>query len=187
VSFGVVDFRNDEAAGRRLFEFGKALGLENFSAEPDPDALDLLDKLANEFSIRIAIHNHPSPSRYWNPDVVLAAVRGRGPLLGACADTGHWTRSGLVPVECLKKLEGRVIELHFKDLNEFGKHDAIDVPWGTGRSDARGSLAELKRQRFQGLISVEYETGDGAELERNVSKCVDFFDRTARELSAPTR
>jgi sugar phosphate isomerase/epimerase len=185
VSFGVVGFTQDEAAGRRLFEFGKALDLESFTAEPEPDALDLLERLAKEFSIKVAFHNHPKPSRYWSPDVVLQAVTGRSPLLGACADTGHWTRSGLVPVDCLKQLEGRVFQLHFKDLGEFGNPAALDVPWGTGKSDARGICAELLRQGFRGLISVEYENGAGAELEANVARCIAFFDRTARELAKP--
>src|SRR6185295_17995036 len=112
------------------------------------------------------------------------AVKGRSTLLGSCSDTGHWTRSGLKPVDCLKRLQGRVIELHFKDLNEFGKGDAIDVPWGSGKSDAHGILAELKRQDFHGLIDVEYEDGAGEALEQNVAKCIAFLDATAREFSS---
>jgi len=185
VSFGVVSgFKNDEAAGRKLFEFAKALGLENLSAEPEPDAVELIDRLANEYSIKIAFHNHPKPSRYWNPDVVLEACKGRSKMLGSCSDTGHWTRSGLLPVDCLKKLEGRVIELHFKDLNTFGDPAAQDVPWGSGKSDARGILVELKRQGFKGLINVEYEFTEGAVLEANVARCIAWFDQTAKELSA---
>jgi sugar phosphate isomerase/epimerase len=182
MSFGVVGMSKDEAATKKVFEFARALGLANLSAEPEPDALDLVATLADEYGVNVAIHNHPQPSRYWNPDVVLEAAKGRTRRIGSCSDTGHWTRSGLVPVECLKKLEGRVHELHFKDLNEFGKPDAIDVPWGTGKSDARGILAELARQGFQGLIDVEYEDGAGEELEKNVAKCIDFFDRAAREI-----
>ena len=59
-------------------------------------------------------------------------------------------------MDCLKKLEGRVIALHFKDLNEPGLQGR-DVPWGTGISNAKGMLAELKRQHFKGAICVEYE------------------------------
>jgi sugar phosphate isomerase/epimerase len=185
VSFGVCDLPKDEAVARRTFEFAKALGLENLSSEPAPEALDVVAKLADEFKIKVAFHNHPKgSSRYWNPEAVLAAVKGRSALLGSCSDTGHWTRSGLKPVDCLKLLEGRVLELHFKDLGEFGKDSAADVPWGTGKSDARGILAELKRQGFRGLISVEYETGAGAEVEQSVAKCIAFFDATARELAA---
>jgi sugar phosphate isomerase/epimerase len=185
VSFGVCDLPKDEAVARRTFEFAKALGLQNLSSEPAPEALDTVAKLADEFGIKVAFHNHPKGhSRYWEPQVVLDAVKGRSTKLGACADTGHWTRSGLKPVDCLKLLEGRVLELHFKDLAEFGKDDAADVPWGTGKSDARGILAELKRQGFQGLIDVEYEEGSGAALEQNVARCIAFFDATARELAA---
>jgi len=183
VSFGVVTMTKDATATRKLFDFARALGLENLSAEPEADALDLVASLADEYGVNVAFHNHPKPSSYWNPDTVLAAVQGRTKRLGSCSDTGHWTRCGLAPVECLKKLEGRVIELHFKDLDDFGKPEALDSPWGTGKSDARGILAELARQRFRGLIDVEYENGTGEELEKNVARCIDFFDRTARELA----
>ena len=88
----------------------------------------------------MAIHDHPKPSHYWNPDTVLEAVKGRTPLMGACADTGHWLRSGLTPLDCIKKLEGRIISFHFKDLNKPG-NDAHDVPWGTGVCDVPGMLA----------------------------------------------
>jgi len=188
MSFGVVNFGNDEAAARKVFEFARTLGLANISAEPEPEALDLVSRLADEYGIRVAFHNHPQgSSRYWNPEAVLAAIQGRSPRLGDCADTGHWTRSGLHPVDCLKRMAGHVIEVHFKDLNEFGEHDATDVPWGTGQSGARGILAELQRQGFHGLICAEYETGTGAELESNVAKCIAFFDATARELVGPTK
>jgi sugar phosphate isomerase/epimerase len=187
VSFGVVGMAKDEKALRPLFEFGRQLGLKNFSAEPDFDAFDLVDQFAGEYQIKVALHNHPNPSRYWNPDIVLEHVKGTSKLIGSCSDTGHWTRGGLKPVDCLKKLEGRVVELHFKDLNEFGNPEATDVPWGTGKSDARGILAELKRQNFHGLLSIEYETGKGEELEKNVAKCIAFFDQVARESAAPAK
>lgn len=178
ISFGVVEFSKDEAAARKVFEFAKKMGLENLSCEPEPDACKLVDKLCDEYGINAAIHNHPKPSRYWSPDIVLKALEDRSERMGSCSDTGHWPRSGLVPVECLKKLEGRIIELHFKDIT-----DGKDQPWGTGKGDAKGMLAELKRQGFRGLVSVEYEEGEGLPLEENVKRCIAFFDTTARELS----
>jgi len=180
VSFGVVDFSKDEKAARKIFEFAKQMGLENITCEPEPDACDLVDKLCTEFGINAALHDHPKPSRYWNPDTVLEAAKGRSKRFGACADTGHWSRSGLVPVECLKKLEGKIVQLHFKDIE-----DDKDRPWGTGKGDARGMLAELKRQGFRGLVSLEYEDGEGRALEDNAARCIAFFDETARVLAAP--
>ena len=101
----------------------------------------MLDKLCEEYDLKLAIHDHPKPTRYWNPDFVLRVCRDRSHRIGACADTGHWMRSGLNPVECLKKLEGRLISFHFKDLNKAGG-DAHDVPWGTGACNVPAMLAE---------------------------------------------
>src|ERR1035437_10184692 len=175
VNIGVVKLPPDEAASRKVFEFAKKMGIDTLVAEPEPAALDTVEKLCKEYNIKVAIHNHPQPSPYWNPDTVLAAVKDRTPLMGACADTGHWLRSGLDPVECLKKLEGRVITLHFKDLvpEEPKAQDTAaatskkkkkseskamhDVPWGTGVGNVKAQMVELKRQHFHGVFGVEYE------------------------------
>ncbi len=155
--YGVVQLTADEAATRKIFDFAKAMGIETITAEPSPDSFDLLDTLTEEYAINVAIHNHPQPSHYWSPDAVLEAIEGHSKRIGACADTGHWIRSGIAPVEALKKLEGRVISLHVKDLGVFGVREAHDIPWGTGVGNIRGVLDELRRQYFQGVFSAEYE------------------------------
>jgi sugar phosphate isomerase/epimerase len=155
-AFGVIKADND-ADWRKLFEFAKAMGVETITSEPDEKDLPLLSKLCDEFKINIAIHNHPKPSYYWNPDVVLNAMKGQSKRIGACADIGHWVRSGLDPIACLKKLEGHVFHMHMKDLNEKGVRAAHDVHWGTGVSNIAGVIQELKRQKFSGMISAEYE------------------------------
>lgn len=155
VSLGVITPDSD-AEWRKLFEFGKAMGLESFTSEPEEKFLPLISRLCDEFKIKVAIHNHPNPSHYWNPDILLSAIKGLSKRVGSCADIGHWVRSGLDPVACLKKLDGHVLQLHFKDLNEKGKK-AHDVHWGTGVSDVDAVIKELKRQHFKGILSVEYE------------------------------
>ena len=82
----------------------------------------------------------------------------------------------------ITKLDGRVLHLHFKDLNEFGKN-AHDVPWGTGKGNVKGMLAELKREGYKGYLSIEYEYGDLEHLKTNLPKCVAFFDQTVAELA----
>lgn len=154
--FGVVK-ANNAASWRKLFEFAKAMGVETITSEPDVKDIPLLSQLSDEFNINVALHNHPNPSYYWSPDVVLSSIKGHSNRIGACADIGHWVRSGLNPVESLKKLEGHVLHLHMKDLNEFNNKKAHDVHWGEGVSDMKGIIAELQRQNFKGMISAEYE------------------------------
>ncbi len=80
-------------------------------------------------------------------------------------------RSGIKPVDALQILEGRIMSSHLKDLNEFSP-DGHDVPWGTGVSDVKAIFAELKRQRFEGNVSVEYEYHMEDNL-KEVKECID--------------
>ena len=199
VNIGVVVLPPEEEKSRKVFEFAKRMGIDTLVAEPVPEALDTVEKLCKEYNIKVGFHNHPKPSRYWNPDTVLEAVKGRTPLMGSCADTGHWLRSGLDPVECLKKLDGRVIALHFKDLvleDTKSQDDAApakkkkksearkmhDVPWGTGVAHSAALMAELKRQGFHGAYCVEYEYHWTNSMPE-IAECAKFFNATCAELA----
>jgi sugar phosphate isomerase/epimerase len=182
VNYGVCGLSKNEAESRKVFEFAKDMGIETLVSEPGEDALEMLDKLCEEFKINIAIHNHPKPmlAHYWSPDIVLKAVEGRSKRIGACADTGHWVRSGLDPLECLKKLEGHIISFHFKDLIDDPKEGYHDVPWGTGVCDVKGLLAEIHRQKLKAVFSIEYEYHWDDSLPE-IARCVEFFDKAAAE------
>jgi sugar phosphate isomerase/epimerase len=159
-AYGVVSPDN-EADWKRLFEFGKVMGISTFTSEPAEKDMALISRLCDQYNINLVIHNHPVPKHYWKPAVVLAAIEGQSKHIGACADIGHWVRSGLDPVECMKSLEGHILHLHMKDLNyKEGKDngaDDRDVHWGTGIANTDGVIRELKRQNFKGMISAEYE------------------------------
>ena len=179
LAFGVLNFSKDEAEARKVFEFAKDLGVGVVTCEPAVDAWDVVEKVSTEFKIQAACHNHPKPSTYWSPETVLGVLKGRSEWVGACADTGHWVRSGVSTIDALKKYEGKIVSLHFKDVK-----NGEDQPWGTGAGEAAKMLRELRRQKFQGLVSVEYESGSGVELEKVVVKCIEFFDRECAAIVA---
>ncbi len=160
VNYGVVGIPQDETGARKVFEFAKALGLRAITTE-SVDAIDTIEKLVKEYDIRVGFHDHPrqpnNPNyRMWDPNYILSVVKDRDPRIGSCADTGHWVRSGVKPVEALRILHGRIISSHLKDLNEFSPN-GHDVPAGTGVSDIPAILEELRKQGFEGNISIEYE------------------------------
>jgi sugar phosphate isomerase/epimerase len=181
VSCYMRELPNNEAVCRRKFDWGKQMGLEYFTAEPAPATFDLLEKLCDEYQISLAIHNHLKPSSlYWNPDAVVKATHGRSKRFGACADTGNFVRSGLDPVACLKKLEGRLIGLHMKDLAEAGKAEAHEVPWGQGVGKIEGILREVKRQKAAVVFDVKYdEPGDKRAV---IARSLGYFDHVAARL-----
>ena len=174
VNFGVTGI------GRDTFEFALDMGIETLCTEPGFDQLENLSKMADEYKVNIALHNHPKPSSYWDYKLVLEKIDGLSLRVGACADTGHWLRSNINPLEAVKALKGRIISFHFKDLNQAG--GGHDVPWGTGVADVPAILAELKDQKFKGVFSIEYEHNwDNSVPE--ISQCVKFFNEQAKKLA----
>src|SRR5205809_1437903 len=148
VNYGVVGIPKDEAGARKIFEFARKLGLYGITTE-SVESIDTIEKLVKEYNIRVGFHDHPkqpnNPSyKMWDPNYILSVVKDRDARIGSCADTGHWVRSNLKPVECLRILKGRIISSHLKDLNEMG--EGHDLPFGTGVSDVPGILQELKTQ-----------------------------------------
>ena len=176
-AFGVVKIPKDEPGARKLFEFTKEMGIGTIVSEPKPEQFDLIDKLCQEYQIKLAIHNHPKPSHYWNPDTVLEMCKGRSKWIGACTDVGHWVRSGLNPVQCLKKLEGRIHDVHIKEID-----DGHDVIWGTGQGRIKGVLEELHRQGYKGTFSIEYEYNWDNNVPE-IRQSVAFFDAVASGLN----
>ena len=176
VNYGVVGIPNDAAGARKMFEFARTMGLRAITTE-SVDAIDVFEPLVKEYDIMVAFHDHPkrgndSNYRMWDPNYILEVVKNRDRRIGSCADTGHWVRSGLKPIDCLRILKGHIISSHLKDLNETSP-GAHDVPFGSGVSDVPGILDELKRQGFDGNISIEYEY----EMDRSmpmVAQCIGF-------------
>ena len=201
-----------EAEWKLNFDFAKKMHIPIITAEPKTEHLDVVNKLAKEYNIKVAIHDHPRPSLYWHPDSVYAAIKNR-PYIGVCADLGHWVRNGLNVMDCLKKLSGRIMVLHFKDVirpedvklisGEKGSADIkasasnsesvsishsnpeeyIDVRLGQGVCEISSVLKELKKQKFAGLFSMEHETN----WENNVTDLLynkAFYYRELKKLSA---
>jgi polyhydroxyalkanoate synthesis repressor PhaR len=176
VNYGVVTIPKEAAAARKLFQFAKGLGLYAITTE-STDAIDTFEPLVKEFDIRVAFHNHaqqPKNPAYkvWDPKWVADLVRNRDSRIGACADIGHWQTSGIKAVDGLRMLEGRVISLHAKEREQLG-HGQRDMIFGTGSTDMGAVLAELRRQKFDGNISCEYEFNWDHSVP-DVAQCIGF-------------
>jgi sugar phosphate isomerase/epimerase len=165
---------------RQYFDLAKEFGLSYITAEPLKNQWDGIDSLAGVYGINVAIHDHPRPNAYWHPDSVLAAIKGHSHI-GSCADVGHWTRNGLDPVECLKKLEGHVYGVHLKDVDSAGNTQAKDLVVGTGVIKFAPIFEELKRQQFKGMFSIERE-GNWQNNVPDVINTVKFYNDQVSKL-----
>ena len=157
-AYGVNRFTKDAAANRKLFAFAKAAGIPTISADPAPEAFASLDELVKEFDIRIAIHNHGPTHRYNKVIDVLDAIEKHDRRIGACADLGHYLRSGEQPTEVIRLLAGRLYGIHLKDFAEM-QDKTKGVILGQGHIDVPAVFAALEQAKFpaDGALSIEYE------------------------------
>jgi sugar phosphate isomerase/epimerase len=98
------------------------------------------------------------------------------PFVGSGADLGHWAAAGVVPLEGVKKLQGRFFTMHMVEMSKIGPGGKI-VPFGKGASELGKVLDELKRQKFSGTITCEYERVlPPPELENDIAECVKWYN-----------
>lgn len=167
----------------KMFQFAKDMDMEFITCEPALSDWDLVETLSKQYNIKISVHNHPQPSDYWKPENLLNAISKRSTSLGSCADVGHWRRENLNQIDCLKKLKGRLISLHFKDIapKKEGEKEQHDVIWGTGILDVKGMLKELKSQNFKGVFSIEYEYNWENSVP-DIKECIRYFDKVTEDI-----
>lgn len=169
---GVNKFTKNHSQNRKTFEFAKKLGVNALTADPDPDSFDSLDELVKEFDICIAIHNHGPRHRYNKAVDVLNAIEGHDERIGACADLGHYIRSGQPATEVIRLLQGRLYGIHLKDFAEM-KDKTEGVILGEGHLDVQGVFNSLRMVDFpaDGAISLEYEENPNDPID-DIRQCV---------------
>ena len=174
VNYGVVGAGNP-AEVKSIMSFAKKMGLYAVCTESTEQVV-AWEASAKEFDVKVAFHEHGgsmSNPKYkvWNPLYIRGVVESRDPRVGACADLGHWCTSNLKPVECLRILDGHIVSVHLKDKAANG--NAPVVVAGKGVVDVAACLEELKKQKFDGHISIEHEA-DWKDSVPQVKANIDF-------------
>ncbi len=166
----------------KQFEIAKQFGTDYITTEPPLNMWDPIDSLAGVYHINVAIHEHwPGFSHYWNPDTTLLAIKNH-PHFYACADLGHFPKSGINPLDAVKKLSGHIIGVHFKDIAAYNNIALKDVVAGTGVVDFSAIFAELKKQNFTGHIYIER---DSIEPQGNLASVIQetkYYNEQVKKL-----
>ena len=154
---GVIYMKNDEDEIGRIFDYAVNAGMPVIVCSPVPEALDIVEKMAKQTGLMIAIHNHgPTDETYPSPMDVYKMVKDRDPLMGICMDVGHTARIGVDPVKCIKRCGGRLHDMHIKDETKAAP-EGKPIEVGRGVLDIVGILKALDTRKFPYHIGLEYE------------------------------
>lgn len=198
LTYGVQGFSKDHDKNKKTFEFGKALGIKTFSADPDPDSFDSLDKLCEEYQIAIAIHPHGPAGRnmlhrWYSAEVIMNAVKNHHKLIGSCIDTGHIIRADILgkkldPAKEILTMGDRNFGIHLKDNDNQSEKSGTkrggdaNVILGKGALDVAAVLKALRAVKFNRLISIEYEAS-ASNPDADVRACLDVIKGEVKKLT----
>ncbi len=158
---GVINMKNDEAEIRSAFEYAKDAGMPLIVASPEPNAMDVLEKVVKDYDIRVAIHNHgpEDQKKFPSPYDVMQAVKNRDKRIGLCMDIGHTMRIGLDPVSAVKRCASRLYDMHFKDVTA-ATPEGKNIEVGRGIIHIASLLKAVLDIRFTGHVALEYEINE---------------------------
>lgn len=184
LTYYIQSIPGDEEGCRKVFEFGRNLGIEVFLSEPAPESLDTIERFCERYGIRLGLHNHDAKASpaYWSPEGILKVCAGRSPLIGACADVGYWMRGGIDPVAAIGQLQQRLITLQMHDLHELSAQ-GHDVPWGSGAGRSREIFQQMHRLGLRPvMVGLEYSY-DWLESLPKMEECIRFFQEVSLDLA----
>jgi sugar phosphate isomerase/epimerase len=154
---GTITIPNDPVQIKKEFEYAKNAGFPLIFVSPEPGALDTIERMAKEYDIKVAIHNHGPEDKMWpRPQDAYAAVKSRDKRLGLCIDIGHTTRTGTDPVKACRECRDRLYDMHVKDLASATEKES-QVAVGRGVIDFSGLFRTLIDIGYQGQVGLEYE------------------------------
>ncbi len=175
-SIGVCRIGADEAAARGAFEFARqadaALIAVDFVLDEVPEAYRVAERLAEEYDVRLGIHNHGG--RHWlgNPAMIDHVLAHSDDRLGLCLDTAWALDAGADPVAMVERFGPRLYGVHFKDFVFDRARRPEDVVVGTGNLALERLREALEKADFAGAAVLEYE-GDVENPVPALTKCVD--------------
>lgn len=173
----------DVAAAERLFAFAELARIPLLTIAPSAAVLPELSPLfAKHPETKLAIHNH-GPHLPWETiGEIEQALSMRHPNLGACVDTGHFIRSGIDPVEAIRRFGDRVHGVHLKDfVSEGALADGCIL--GRGKLDLDASFRALREVGFLGPLSLEYEENP-ENVVPDLVACLEAASEAAERVAA---
>lgn len=158
LSGGVIQFYSDDDADiRHKFEYAKMAGMPMITCMPTATTLPKLEKMVQEYDIRIAIHNHgKSDKNFPTPESALKAIQGADPRVGLCVDVGHTAEAGADVVDSIRMSGSRLLDVHIKDTSDLSSEE-LQVPVGQGRMPIPAIFRELDKMKYSGGVMLEYE------------------------------
>lgn len=190
-------YMDSKEAADDAFEYVKRVGVKILVGVPykkvgnkrveDQELLEYINTLVQKYDIKCAIHNHgpDMPELFPNAESVMKRIVHMDKRMGLCLDIGHEFRDGHCPIKTIMAYSDRLHDMHIKNVTEgTRKGRAIELP--RGKIDMVGVIKALRRVKYRGVCSLEYEK-DMSDPLSGIAESIGYFRGvadTARQESA---
>jgi sugar phosphate isomerase/epimerase len=170
---GVIYMKTKEAVDQ-AFQYAKNVGVDMIVGVPNYELLEYSEEKVKEHNIKLAIHNHgPEDKLYPSPKDIYDRIKNMDARMGLCIDIGHALRAGTLPEKAIREYKDRLFDLHIKDVNSTAK-DAKAIEIGRGAIDFSAVIESLRKVKFQGVCSIEFEK-DMSDPLPGMAESVGYF------------
>jgi inosose dehydratase len=170
---GVIYMRTKESVDL-AFAYAKKVGVNMIVGVPTYDLIDYAEEQVKKYDIKLAIHNHgPEDALYPAPKDVYDRIKNRDARMGMCIDIGHAVRAGSPPEKAVIECKDRLFDLHIKDVTIAAK-EGKSVEMGRGVINFPALVASLKKIKFQGVCSIEFEKDMNDPLA-GIAESIGYF------------
>lgn len=175
VSLGVEGVGNDPQKERGVFEFAKRCGAKHisvtFNIEAVPQAYRTAEELAQEYDVKLGIHNHGGYDWLGSATALAYAFKQTNERVGLCLDTAWALDASQNPVETATKFHERLYGAHLKDFVFNRAKKPEDVVIGEGNLDLPAFCRVLQSAPNLEFAVIEYE-GDIENPLPALQECV---------------
>jgi inosose dehydratase len=174
-SIGVERFTGNAERDRKLGDFMRQAGASviavDFLPDAGPDVWRGAERVADEFDLRLAIHNHGG--RHWlgNTQMLAQVFANTSPRIGLCLDTAWALDAHEDPMAMAQKFGERLYGVHLKDFVFDRAGRPSDAVLGEGNLDLPKLLTFLQGNEPTASVIIEYE-GDIANPGPALTQCV---------------
>jgi inosose dehydratase len=170
-----------EADADLAFEYCKRVGVKLIVGVPEHELLPYINKKVKEYGFNFAIHNHGYGDKlYPTVESIYLKVKDLDTRIGMCHDIGYSMLMGLDPSAVTMKYSSRIFDVHIKDVT-MASEEGKDCELGRGIIDFPGFVKTLRKTKYNGMCSLEFEKDDPDPLP-GIAESVGYFKGVLRAV-----
>lgn len=178
---GPISMYTPEAA-KKYFDYAAALGVGVLVGVPGEkkeingkmttassrSMCEVCAKLAGEYKIKYAIHNHGANPKTGNPNLYPTVVstyeyiKDLDPNIGFCMDIAYTYADGLDPAEIVRTYHKRIFDGHIRNINP-GDNGSAGVSGPCGVMDYHSIFEALRDVSYEGCLGLELANAFGKQ------------------------